>query len=106
VALKDYDKAVAVLSSFLNPAPAPKYEIFVLAGQARRMRGDFAGAMDVFDRAVSHFGVNAVLLNALGECHFQMGKPKEALAAWEKSLQFDPNQPDIKKKTEALKEKK
>ncbi len=106
VALKDYDKAISVLSSFLNPAQAPKYEIFVLAGQARQMRGDFSGAMDVFDRAVSHFGVNAVLLNAIGECHFQLGKSKEALAAWEKSLQLDPNQPEIKKKTDALKEKK
>jgi len=105
-ALKDYDKAVSVLSSFLNPVQAPKYEIFVLAGQARQMRGDFSGAVEVFDRAVSHFGVNAVLLNAIGECHFQLGKPKEALAAWEKSLQLDPNQPEIKKKTAALKEKK
>jgi tetratricopeptide (TPR) repeat protein len=106
VALKDYDQAVSVLSSFLNPAQAPKYEIFVLAGQARQMRGDFAGAIDVFDRAVSHFGVNAVLLNAIGECHFQLGKPKEALAAWEKSLQLDPNQPEVRKKAAALKEKK
>jgi GWxTD domain-containing protein len=106
MALKDYEQAVSVLSSFLNPAQAPKYEIFVLAGQARQMRGDFAGAIDVFDRAISHFGVNAVLLNAIGECHFQLGKPKEALAAWEKSLQLDPNQPEVRKKAAALKEKK
>ena len=106
MALKDYEQAVSVLSSFLTPAQAPKYEIFVLAGQARQMRGDFSGALDVFDRAVSHFGVNAVLLNAIGECHFQLGKPKEALAAWEKSLQLDPNQPEVRKKAAALKEKK
>ncbi len=102
--LKDYDQAVSVLVFFLSPAQAPKYEIFVLAGQARQMRADFSGAIDIFDRAVSNFGVNAVLLNAIGECYFQLGKSKEALAAWEKSLQLDPNQPDIKKKTAALKE--
>jgi len=104
--VKDYDRALKVLSSFLSPSRPPQYEIFVLAGQALRMRGDFSEAIDIFDRAVSHFGVNAVLLNAIGECHLQLGRPREALAAWEKSLQLDPNQPEIRKKADALKEKK
>jgi hypothetical protein len=35
-----------------------------------------------------------------------LGNPEEALAAWEKSLEIDPNQSEIKKKVDLLKEKK
>ncbi len=47
-----------------------------------------------------------LLLNTIGECHFQLGEPREALAAWQKSLEINQNQPQIKKSVEALKEKK
>jgi len=106
VDLKNYDGAGSILSSFLNPERPPQYEIYILAGQVSQMRGDYSAAIGVFDRAVTHFGVNAVLLNAIGECHFRLGRPNEALAAWRKSLQLDPNQPEIKKKADALIEKK
>lgn len=57
------------------------------------------------DRAVAHYGVNAVLLNAIGECYEGLGKPQEAVAAYEKSLQLSPDQPEIKKRVERLKKK-
>jgi GWxTD domain-containing protein len=106
MSLKDFDRAVSVLDPFIIPSRQPQYEIYTLAGQARQMKGDLAGAVDVFDRAVSHFGVNAVLLNAVGECRLGLGQTKEALAAWEKSLELDPNQPEIRKKADTLKGKK
>jgi predicted negative regulator of RcsB-dependent stress response len=42
----------------------------------------------------------------MGECYLQLGEPNEALAAWQKSLEINQNQPQIKKSVEALKEKK
>jgi len=37
---------------------------------------------------------------------FQSGNPKETLMDWQKSLEINANQPQIKKNVEALKEKK
>ncbi len=106
MALGEFVKIPPLLSPFLNLSQSPKYEIYFLAGQAHQKLGEFATALEIFDRAVSHFGINASLLNAIGECYFQSGKRKEALAAWDKSLEINPNQPEIKKKADALREKK
>ena len=106
LALKEFAKVPSVLSPFLSPPQPPRYEIYFLAGQARQKLGESAKALEIFEQAISHFGLNTNLLNAVGECHLQLGKPKEALTAWQKSLQINPDQPDIKKKADDLKEKK
>jgi GWxTD domain-containing protein len=106
LALNDADKIPAILSRFVDPSRPPNYEIYFLAGRAHQIRGEFAMALDLFDRALTHFGVNTNLLNAVGECRLRLGRPAEALAAWENSLRIDPGQPDIQKKADALKEKK
>ncbi|MBN2409418.1 MAG: tetratricopeptide repeat protein, partial [Candidatus Aminicenantes bacterium] len=41
----------------------------------------------------------------IGECYAQLGNPEEARIAWEKSLEISPNQEEIRKKLEELKEK-
>jgi GWxTD domain-containing protein len=106
LALGDYPKAVQVLTPFLGRPQAAKYEIYTLAGEAHLKSGDFAAAVTVLDQAVSHYGINATLLNALGESYLGLGKPAEALAAFEKSLKISPDQPEIKIKVDELKKKK
>jgi len=39
----------------------------------------------------------------VGECYFQLGRYEEALITWEKSLEINPNQPELKKSLEAIK---
>jgi tetratricopeptide (TPR) repeat protein len=68
--------------------------------------GELSKAIEVLDKAISRYGININLLNTIGECYFQLGEPDEALAAWQKSLEINQNQPQIKKSVEALKEKK
>jgi tetratricopeptide (TPR) repeat protein len=75
-------------------------------GQAYQKLGKLDRAIDVFNRAVDGYGSNIYLLNYIGECYFQLGKPKEALVVWTKSLEINPNQPQVKKNVDALKEKK
>jgi predicted Zn-dependent protease len=99
-------RAAEVLAPFLAPAQTLRYEVYVLAGQALLKIGDGARALDVFNQAASHFGINASLLNATGECFVQLARPKDAQAAWEKSLEVNPDQPEIRKKLEAIKVKK
>jgi GWxTD domain-containing protein len=106
VALKEFSKILPVLSPFLSPPQPPKYEIYFICGQINENLGDYAKALEIYNQTVSHFGINANLLNSIGKCNLQLGRPKEALAAWEKSLEINRDQPDIKKKVEALREKK
>lgn len=106
MALAEYKKIEPVLRPFLEQPQPPKYEVFFIAGKACQSSGELRKALEVFDKAISHYGLNIHLLNSIGECHFQLGEPNEAKAAWQKSLEIDPNQPLIKKSVEALKEKK
>ena len=105
LALEDPAGASRALSAFVDPARSPKYETLVLAAEARKRLKDFEPAVGLLDRAVSGFGVNAALMNALGECYEGLGRPRDAAAAYEKSLQLSPDQPDVKARVEALKKK-
>jgi GWxTD domain-containing protein len=102
----EYSKAIQVLTPFLGRAQGIKYEMYMLAGDVFRKSGEFAKAVEVLNMAVSHYGVNASVLNAIGESNLGLGRLAEALAAFEKSLQLSPDQPEIRKKIEELKKNK
>jgi GWxTD domain-containing protein len=106
MSLGEMTRVPTLLAPFLETTRRSSYDVFVLTGQALRKIGDSAGALGIFERAILQFGQGIVLLNAVGDCQENLGRPKEALAAWEKSLQFDPAQPEIRKRFEALKVKK
>jgi len=95
-----------LVEPFLAPDHKPVYEIFLAAGRAYLKTGRFKTALDTLDRAASSFGVNAPVLNLIGEAYLGLGKTAEAVAVWEKSVGINPDQPEIKKKLAALKEKK
>ncbi len=105
MALGEAKSVPPLLAPFLART-TPKYEVLVLAGAAYRDTGDPAKAIEVLDRAVSHYGINATLLNALGDCYAALGQTADALAVWEKSLELSPDQPEIKKKVEEVKKKR
>ena len=105
LALEDPAKAARTLAPFLERPEGVPYEMAMLAGEALRRSGDFDRAVQVLERTVSHYGVNAAVLNALGESYLGWGKTAEALAAFEKSLQLSPGQPEIQKKVVGLKKK-
>jgi tetratricopeptide (TPR) repeat protein len=44
-------------------------------------------------------------LNSVGECFYRLGNIKEALIAWEKSLEINPDQEDLIKIVTRLKTK-
>ncbi len=102
----EYPKAIRVLSPFLGRSQGIKYEMYMLAGDVFRKSGEFAKAVEVLNLAVSHYGINASVLNAIGESYLGLGSLAEALAAFEKSLQLSPDQPEVRKRVEELKTKK
>ena len=95
-----------MLIPFANRLEPPAYDLFLVLGEAYRNSGEYEKALKTYDKAISHYGLNIVLLNAVGECYFRLGIPDEALAAWEKSLEINPDQPEIQKNVKALKQKK
>lgn len=104
--LEEYAKIESILAPFLERAESPSYELLFIMGRTYQKIGKLDKAIEVFDRAVDSYGLNINLLNAIGDCYFQLGKPEEALVVWERSLEINPDQPQIKKFVEALKEKK
>ena len=104
--LKEYNKVLPILEPLMNRSDSPPYEVYFLLGASYRELGDYGRAIDVYQRAVQRFGVNTPVLNALGVCYYRLGQLSEALAAWEKSLEMNPDQPEIRKNIKAIKEKR
>jgi GWxTD domain-containing protein len=104
--LAEYKKIESILLPFSNLPEPPVFELFVILGKAYQNSGELNKAIAIFDKAISHYGLNINLLNSIGECYFQLRIPDEALAAWEKSLELNPDQPEVQRNVKILKEKK
>jgi GWxTD domain-containing protein len=77
--------------------------LYYVLGRAHQGMGEYEEAISFYQKFVSHQGVSFVVLNSIGECSFQIDNPEEALRAWEKSLEINPDQPEIKKKVKEIK---
>ncbi len=104
--LAQYKKIEPVLLPFSNQPEPPVYELLFVLGKSYQHSGELTKALATFDKALSHYGLNTNLLNSIGECYFLLGFPDEALEAWEKSLEINPDQPAIQKNVKVLKQKK
>jgi GWxTD domain-containing protein len=105
LALNDPAAAAKTLEPFLDPAKPATYEVLLLGAAALTRAGAPGRAVEVLERAVASFGVNAGLMNGLGEAYEALGRAKEALAAYERSLALSPDQPRLKARIEALRKK-
>lgn len=103
--LKRYKDVETTLTPFLGNENV-EYEVYFYLGKSAQASGDFKKAISYFREAISRFGLNIFLLNAVGECFFNLNDIQEAKAAWEKSLEINPDQPEIQRRLAAIKEKK
>lgn len=103
VGLSEYEKAATLLGNFVNQEKPARYETYYTAGEALFRSGQFEQAINVLDRAVNHYGTNINLLNLIGDCYLGLGKKEEALAVWQKSLEINPEQPELKQKINSVK---
>ena len=65
--------------------------------------GELEEAITFYQKAISQRGNIIEILNAIGDCYFQLGNNEQALRAWEKSLEINPKQENIQEKIEQLK---
>lgn len=101
---KDYGEVKSVLNPFVERALSD-YILYEILGEAHQGEEEYEEAISCYQRYVSHEGANFRVLNSIGECYFQIGNHRETLRAWEKSLEINPDQPEIKKKIEGIKKK-
>ena len=98
----EHQKVEPLLLWFFRLDKPPAYDLYLLLGRAYQKLGEWDKAIDIFSDAVSRFGIGAVLLNAVGACYLEKGDSKAALVAWEKSLELNPDQPQVRKSVEAI----
>ncbi|MBE0460930.1 MAG: GWxTD domain-containing protein [Candidatus Aminicenantes bacterium] len=101
---KEYQRVKQIAMPFLNTQE--KYEFFAILGQSCQALGELAEAISYYKDYLSHYGTNLLILNSIGTCYYQLGNREEALIAWEKSLELNPNQEKLKNIVESIKEKK
>lgn len=104
LALHDYKKMQKILSLFLD-RPDENYILYKFLGIAYQGLEEYEKAVDLYFQYISHGGASFDTLNSIAICHYQLGNNREALRAWEKSLEMNPNQEELKEAVKILKEK-
>jgi GWxTD domain-containing protein len=99
---KEYERVKQIAPPFIQGQN--KYEFLELLGRSCQALGQYAEAAAHYQDYLMSYGTNILILNSVGDCYFQMGNTKEALVAWEKSLQLDPKQDELRKRVQQIKD--
>jgi len=103
--LKEYREVKEVLKPFLENSQE-NYEFLSLLGKSCQSLQEYEEAIQYYRQYLTHMGTNLIILNSIGDCYFLMEENEGALMTWEKSLEINPNQEEIKEKIKSIKEKK
>jgi GWxTD domain-containing protein len=101
--LKEYQKVKEIAQPFLDRPE--RHEFYAISGQSCQALGELAEAISYYKSYLAYFGTNIQILNSVGDCYFQLGNKEEALTAWTRSLELNPNQDTLREKIESLKDK-
>ena len=103
--LKEFKQVKEILLNFFSDE-VKKSSVFELLAKSCQALSQFDEAIVYYKEYLSHYGTNLEILNSIGECYFNVGNLDEALYAWEKSLEINPEQERIREIIKLLKEKK
>jgi tetratricopeptide (TPR) repeat protein len=98
-----YQRIKDILTPFREEKATDRVLYFL--GKSVHSLGLVDEATALYSDYLSRFGMNLEILNLLGTAHYQKGNAAEALQAWERSLEINPNQENIKKLVQTLKGK-
>ncbi len=99
---QNHQQVIDVLTPFLD-SPEESEGVLYFLGKSVHSLGDFQQALSLYQKYLSRFGMNLEILNLTGTCYYQLGDKSEALKVWERSLQVNPDQPEIEKLIASLK---
>jgi len=100
---EDFEEVIEVLSPYAA-AGAEKFELFYYLGEAAKRIGEPEAAVGYYKKALNQRGNMVEILNSLGSCFLELGDRAEALRAWEKSLEINPNQSEIRESVRKIKQ--
>jgi len=101
---KEFKKVRDILSSFVD-AKDLNFDLFYYLGEASKEISQYEEAIYYYQNALSYRGNVVEILNSIGTCYLELDNKGEALRAWEKSLEINPDQKEIKARVEELKKK-
>lgn len=104
LALNEYERTKESLIPF-SEKPVEKFIIYKFLGIAHQGLKEYEKAISFYRQYISHEGASFEILNSIALCHYQSGDEREALRAWEKSLEINPDQDGIKEVIKILKER-
>jgi GWxTD domain-containing protein len=103
--LRDYARAMEILTPLAGPEGQAPGEVSALLGQACLGLGEYKEAAEHYEAYLAKSGANIDVLNDLGTCYYRLGYMEEAVKVWTKSLELNPNQEKIRALIESIKKK-
>lgn len=101
---REYDRIKAVAQPYLGDDR--RFEFLQMMGDVSRALGENAEAVAFYKEYLAHFGMNIPVLNGIGHAEMALGNTEGALYAFEKSLELNPKQDDLRALVRSLKDKK
>ncbi|UCF06200.1 MAG: tetratricopeptide repeat protein [bacterium] len=95
------DLAEELLTRALSKEPDNGYFLDSM-GWIKFKKGDFTDAAAYLERAISKAGDDAVIWEHLGETYERLGREREAIEAYEKSLELDPGKREARENLDRL----
>ncbi len=102
--LKQHRRVKDILKPFLDREEVD-HEFLKLLGKSCQALGEFEEAVSYYKQYLTHMGTNLEILNSIGTCYYKLGDMAQALIAWERSLEINPNQEKIKEIVKSIKGK-
>jgi GWxTD domain-containing protein len=99
---KEYTTIEEILEPFLNKE-VEDYVLYISLGRASQGLRKYDKAIAHYQKFMEHEGLNYEILNEVGQCQMALGALEEAVRAWARSLEINPDQPEIKKCLDVLK---
>jgi GWxTD domain-containing protein len=88
----------------LAAAEKANFDLFESLGKASQGVGESKEAISWYQKALALKGNIVEILNSLGECFLKLGQKEAARQSWEKSLEINPNQENIKRLLSSIKD--
>jgi len=96
----------AAVKEVLRPLlESENYGVLDLLARSHHATGEFETALGYYKDFLSHYGTSYPVLTLIGDCYYRLGEKEEALRAWEKSLELNPEQAKIRELVDSLKKK-
>jgi tetratricopeptide (TPR) repeat protein len=101
---KDHAGIKAIAQPYLGDDR--RFDFLQMLGDVSRALGEHAPAVAYYKDYLGYFGMNIQVLNGIGHSEMALGNTAGALYAFEKSLELNPQQDDLRALVKSLKEKK